>query len=146
MTREVLHPSESYAVELDGIIPTGCPSPTLGAISSEVEKTRTRFSKWLSAEARHIDVYPLLSSELHPSDAAAAIATPERRKRLAISLAAHLRDNNFAGVALSLHQLPPTSHLAFLAFLSELHPQLRQDGRKAIVVVGPGHGGAVFVT
>jgi len=95
---------------------------------------------WLRTEARHVKVYAQLTSRLRSRDLAAALATSARRVRLADGIAAHLRAQGYEGIALSLHQVPASSHTHLVSLIVALRKRLHLRGQKVIMVVPPSDG------
>jgi cellulose synthase/poly-beta-1,6-N-acetylglucosamine synthase-like glycosyltransferase/peptidoglycan/xylan/chitin deacetylase (PgdA/CDA1 family)/spore germination protein YaaH len=130
-----------HAAELNGIVPDWLSlADTWGGIRQTNVEREQEVRDWLRAWAPHVEVYPLLVSGLPAFETAAVFATPTARTKLVESIAAYLRRHAFAGVAISLPQLPSTSHAHYVFFLSELRRKIFREDRKVVVVVPSNDG------
>lgn len=124
-----------HAPLLDGLLPDFL---TLGGAHGELGRKEgsieERVRRWLRREAPGLEIYPVLSSGDRPGPAAALLASPVARSRLALALSRYLETNADAGVALALSDLPPSSHAHVYSFAAELRRSLGPAGRKVILV------------
>lgn len=92
---------------------------------------------WMRQHARHVEVYPLLTSKLSVAETGGRLAVPSKRSSLASAAVSYIRKNGYQGLAVSFPDLPATSHTHLVMFLRELGNQIRAEGRKIILVVPP---------
>jgi cellulose synthase/poly-beta-1,6-N-acetylglucosamine synthase-like glycosyltransferase/peptidoglycan/xylan/chitin deacetylase (PgdA/CDA1 family) len=67
-----------------------------------------------------------------------ALAAPAARTRLAQGISRHVREHGYAGVVVSLPQLPPSAHTSLVAFLEELGRLIRPASAQLLVSVDVG--------
>jgi peptidoglycan-N-acetylglucosamine deacetylase len=128
-----------FAAELDGILPSWLSIIDTKGNISEVDSNEHAIHNWLRSNASHIRVYPLLSSDLSAAATVMVIATGNRRAKIARAVADYLAKYGLDGIAISLHQLPPTSHASLVALLSEVSQQVRPAGRKVMMEIEAGY-------
>jgi peptidoglycan/xylan/chitin deacetylase (PgdA/CDA1 family)/GT2 family glycosyltransferase len=93
---------------------------------------------FLKVSAPHVAVFPILSSRLPPMQTASALTAPAARMRLAQGISRHVREHGYAGVVVSLPELPPSAHTSLVAFLEELGRLIRPASGQLLISVDVG--------
>jgi peptidoglycan-N-acetylglucosamine deacetylase len=129
---------QRQAPHLDAIIPDWLQIAQSGGKSGLKNDARSLpVVRWLRQAAPHVKIFPQLTSRLTASETGKLLAAPTSRAWLIEHIAEHLRRYGFEGVAISLPNLPPSSHRNLVVFLEELSNKLRSEDRELILVVPP---------
>ncbi len=125
-----------HADQLDAIIPDWLRfAPTESGIAPQDRVREARVRTWLSQHAPHVRIYPSIDDSMPAAKVAGLLATSAARTRLVQAIEDYLRSYGYAGITLSLSNLPASSHANLATFLSQLRAKLNADGRKVILAL-----------
>lgn len=106
-------------------------SKTLARIGAESEE---RLRRRLQKQAPHLQVYPILTSDLSYEESVAAISSDDFRTQLVKDLQHYLQEKNYPGIVLDLSGLPWSSFGYVLDLVYRLRDTIHPDGRKIVVL------------
>jgi peptidoglycan-N-acetylglucosamine deacetylase len=129
---------QKHASDLDGLLPEWLEIAASDGGLMPVKRGELRVRDWVQSNARHLGVFPVLSSRRSASETLGVLTQRASRARLVSTLADYLAVNSDQGLAISLPNLPPSGRSTFTQFVHELVRVLRPEGRKIIVVVDAG--------
>lgn len=125
------------AKSLDGIIPGWIGLTESGQhIRASLDRRSESLVQRVRADAPHLSIMPMITTELSSSKVARALAHPKTRALIISDILALVAQYDFNGLVLDLNELPVSANQSLAALVRELAGPLRNENRNLIISTG----------
>ncbi len=129
---------KSNAAQIDGLFANWLQISKDNGELEELHVTQSAEVRlWLQSNAKHVGVIPVVDSNMPGFQLARLLAEKDTRRALIDALVRQVRQNSYAGLAISFPQMPVTSRTSLAEFLEVLRDRLHRQNAKLVKILEP---------